>query len=91
MFCLTDDKGVIHKPEPHGRGVGEGLEGFDFKLFHEDVGYEWADGGFHSCTSDLLIILTLEEEVGVGKTELQQGGDLGDGHGCPCCKGGILL
>ena len=25
-------------------GVGAGLEGLDFKLFHEDVGYEGADG-----------------------------------------------
>ena len=30
-----------------------------------------ADGGSHSCTLYLLIILTLEEEVGVGKAELQ--------------------
>ena len=31
-------------------GVGEGGEGFDFKLFHKDVCYEGADGGSHSCT-----------------------------------------
>ena len=49
MFCLIDDKGVIYKPEPEGRGVGEGGEGFDFKLFHKDVCYEGADGGTHSC------------------------------------------
>ena len=55
-------------------------EGFDFKLFHNDVGYEGADGGTHSCTLDLFIILTLEEEVGMGQAELQQGGDLLDGH-----------
>ena len=72
-------------------GVGTELEGFDFKLFHEDVGYERADGGSHSCTLDLFIILTLEEEVGVGKTELQHGGDLGNGHGCPLWECGILL
>ena len=42
-----------------------------FKLFHEDVGYERADGGSHSCTLDLFIILTLGEEVSVGETELQ--------------------
>ena len=23
MFCLVDDKGVIYKPEPEGRGVGK--------------------------------------------------------------------
>ena len=52
-------------------GVREGVEGLDFKLFYEDVCYEGADGGSHSCTLYLLIILTLEEEVGVGKAELQ--------------------
>ena len=73
------------------REGGEGLEGFDFKLFHEDVSYEGADGGSHSCTLYLFIILTLEGEVGVGKAELQQGDDLGDGHGGPLWKGGVLL
>ena len=53
-------------------GGWERTGGFDFKLFHEDVGYEGADGGSHSCTLYLFIILTLEEEVGVGKEELQQ-------------------
>ena len=24
MFCLIDDKGVIYKPEPKGRGCGKG-------------------------------------------------------------------
>ena len=61
-------------------GWGEGGEGFDFKLFHKDVSYEGADGGTHSCTLDLFIILTLEEEVGVGQAKLRQGGDLLDGQ-----------
>ena len=43
-------------------------KGLYLKLFHEDVGYERADGGSHSCTLDLFIILTLEEEVSVGET-----------------------
>ena len=51
-----------------GRG---GIKGFYLKLFHEDVGYERPDGGPHSCTLDLFIILTLEEEVSVGEAELQ--------------------
>ena len=51
------------------RGLGKDWRAFDFKLFHEDVGYERADGGSHSCTLDLFIILTLEEEVGVGEAE----------------------
>ena len=71
MFCLVDNKCVINKPEPKGRGIGKGIKGFDFKLFHENVCYEGADGGSHSCTLYLFIILTLEEEVGVGEAELQ--------------------
>ena len=71
MLCLIDDKGVIYKPEPMGRGVGEGDEGFDFKLFHKDVCYEGTDGRSHGCTLYLFIILTLGEEVGVCKAELQ--------------------
>ena len=59
---------------------GQEERGLYFKLFHKDVCYEGADGGSHSCTLDLFIILTLEEEVGVGKAELQQGSDLRDGH-----------
>ena len=53
-----------------GRGWGR-AKGFYLKLFHEDVGYEGADGGPHSCTLDLFIILTLEEEVSIGEAELQ--------------------
>ena len=52
-------------------GVWEGGEGLYFKVFYEDVGYEGADGGSHSCTLYLFIILILEEEVGMGKAELQ--------------------
>ena len=51
--------------------MGEGRKGLHFKLFHKDVCYEGADEGSHSCTLDMFIILTLEEEVGVGKAELQ--------------------
>ena len=50
---------------------GDGTKGFYLKLFHEDVSYEGADGGSHSCTLDLSIILTLEEEVSVVEAELQ--------------------
>ena len=73
VFCLVDVKSVIHKPEPQGRGGGEGGEGLHFKFFHKDVCYEGADGGTHSCTLDLFIILTLEEEVGVGKVRTPAG------------------
>ena len=80
VFSLVDDKCVIYKPEPKGGGMGEGGEGLYFKLFHKNVSHEGANGGTHSCTLDLFIILTLEDEVGVGQAELQQGGDLLDGH-----------
>ena len=52
-------------------GGGDGTKGFYLKLFNEDVCYEGANGGPHSCTLDLLIILTQEEEVCVGEAELQ--------------------
>ena len=52
-------------------GGGGGNKGFYLKLLHEDVGYEGADGWPNSCTLDLLIIFTLEEEVSVGEAELQ--------------------
>ena len=51
-------------------GVGACAKGINLKLFHENFGYEGADGGPHSCTLDLFIILTLEEEVSVGEAEV---------------------
>ena len=54
----------------HREGWG-GTKGFNLKLFHEDVCYEGDDGGPHSCTLDLFIILTLEKEVSVDEAELQ--------------------
>ena len=48
-------------------GMGDGTKGFYLILFHKDVCYEGANGGPHSCTLDLFIILTLEEEVSVGE------------------------
>ena len=47
------------------------VKGIDFKLLHEQVDNEGADGGTHGCTMDLFIVLILEEEVGVFKTEFQ--------------------
>ena len=51
--------------------MGTGAKGFYLKPFHKEVSYEVADGGSHSCTLDLFIILRLEEEVNVGEAELQ--------------------
>ena len=54
------------------------MEGFGFKLFHEQVGNEEAAWGTHGCTMDLFIVLTLEEEVGVFEAELQKCDNLGE-------------
>ena len=51
-------------------GMRGSAKGFNLKLFHEQVGNEWTDGGTHGCTIDLFIVLTLEEEVSIFKTEL---------------------
>ena len=56
--------------------MGAGAKGFYLKLFYKEVSYEGADGGSHSCTLDLFIMFTLEEEVNVGETELQKCCDL---------------
>ena len=55
----------------HSVGGGGGAKSFYPKLFHKDVGYERGHGGSYSCTLDLFIKLTLEEEVSVGEAELQ--------------------
>ena len=39
-----------------------GAKGFHLKLFHKQVCYERAEGGTHSSTLDLFLILTLKEE-----------------------------
>ena len=67
----------------HREGGGAGAKGFYLKLFHEQVGYERTNGGSHSCTLDLFIILPLEEEVSVGEAKLQYGCDLLYGHAGP--------
>ena len=56
----------------HSLGVWEGAKDLDSKLIHKQVGKEVTEGGPHGCTVYLFIILTLEEEVGVFKTELQE-------------------
>ena len=61
MLCLLDNKGVIHIPVPHPRWACSSTDGFDFKLFHEKVGHNGADGRTHGSPMNLLIILTLQE------------------------------
>ena len=35
MFTLLDDEGVIHIPKPESGCMGDGADGFSFRLFHE--------------------------------------------------------
>ena len=72
MFCLLEDKGVIHISEPKPGWVGSHADSLSFKLFPEQVGNKGADGGTHGWTMDLVQILTLEEEVGIFEEKLQQ-------------------
>ena len=60
----------------HRWGVWDSAKGFDLKLFHEQVGYEGAERKAHGSTMYLFIILALEEEVCVFKTELKQLDDM---------------
>ena len=53
VFCLLEDKGVIHIPEPKP-GVGGGADGLSFNLFHEQGGNQVADGVTIGCTMDLF-------------------------------------
>ena len=71
VFCLVD------KNNPHQHTLAKSVEGrgrakgLDFKLLHEQVGNEGANGGTHGSTLNLFIILILEEEVCIFKAELQ--------------------
>ena len=64
------------------RGGGS-VNGFDLKLFHEQVGNDGAYLGTLGCTMDPFIILTLEGEVCVFEAELHKGDYLGNGHAGP--------
>ena len=67
---LVDDKGVINKPAPEPRGLGQCLE-FLFQVLHVEVGQNGAVWGTHDCTLNLFIELVLERKVGVLETKLQ--------------------
>ena len=47
------------------REGGGSADGFGFKLFHEEVSHNEADGRTHGCTMHVSIILTLEEVIGI--------------------------
>ena len=68
---IQDDTGVIHIPLPHfGRILGS-VDGFLFKVLHEEVGHYGADGGPHDCSIDLVIETALELEIGCLQAKLQ--------------------
>ena len=65
MFCLLDDKGIIHIPMSKPGRIGRSADGLGFKLLHKHIGYNGTDVGTHGCNMDLFIILTLEEQIGI--------------------------
>ena len=66
-------------------------DGLNTELFHEQVCNKGAKGGTHGCPKDLLIILTMEEELCVSEVKLQYGDYLGDGHVSPMREKEVLL
>ena len=69
--CRIQDDSVIHIPLPHfGRVLGS-VDGFHFKVLHEEVSHYGADGGPHGCFIDLLIEAALELEIGCLQAKLQ--------------------
>ena len=62
-YRVLDDTGVIHIPLPHfGRILGS-VDGFHFKVFHEEVSHYGADGRPHGCSTNLFIETALELEI----------------------------
>ena len=83
MFCLVDDKGVIHIFKPKPWWIGSSADGFGFKLFHEQVSYNGTNGRTLGCTMDLFIIPTMEKEIGIIQAEFLQYSDVLYGRGGP--------
>ena len=52
-------------------GWGKGWRALTSNSSMKMFAMRWADWGSHSCSLCLLVILTLEEEVGLGEAELQ--------------------
>ena len=44
VFYLLDNKNITHIPFCLVLGVGRCVDGPDFKVFHEEVGNDWAYG-----------------------------------------------
>ena len=71
VFCLLDNEGVIYKPEPQMRGTGAELMALNLNSSMNRSATKGTNGGTHGSTMDLLIILTLEEEVCGFEAKLQ--------------------
>ena len=67
-----DDKSCIQTPQPQRWWMGHRVDGLSFKFVNEQLGHNGADGGSHGCHRDLVIMLTLEEEICDFKAEVQQ-------------------
>ena len=63
--------------------IGGSFHGLGFKLFHEEVSYNGANGETHGCAIDLFTILALEEEVIIYQAEFQQRCGILYEHGGP--------
>ena len=91
MFYLLDETSGIHIPTTKPGEIWGRADGLGFEIFHEQVSYHRADRRTHDCTMVLFEILTLQEEVGIFETNLQQCNDVLDGHRGPVVQFGILL
>ena len=60
VFCLVDNKVVIHIPRPDPGGFGCIADGSSFEVLHEQVGYQRAYGRPHGSPMYLFIKLTLQ-------------------------------
>ena len=60
------------------RGGWSSVDGLSYKLFHEQVGHNGANGGTHGYT--MYLILKLEEEIGIFELKFQQCDNVVYGH-----------
>ena len=65
MFCPLDEKLLSTYLSQSLGGFGAVLMALESNSSHEWVGYNGNNGATHSCTIDLYIILTMEEEIGI--------------------------
>ena len=58
MFCLLDDKGVIHISKPKPGWIAVVLMALDSNAYMNRLATMRLMGGTYDCAMDLLIILT---------------------------------